>query len=326
MVSEQRRGKRYLITGISGFVAGHYLEYLARHVPDARVIGVDINPPELSFLGSSFKNNIEFHQNSLLDQASIKDIIAGSPPDYIVHLASFSSVAFSWKEPVPCFVNNTNIFLNVIDAVRKAGITPRILSVGSSEEYGAVDKKNIPLKEDAPLNPASPYAVARVSQEMVSRIYSRGYGLPIICTRSFNHIGPRQREIFAVSSFAKQAAEAKKGIRNHILCGDIDIIRDFIDVRDAVRAYDILLQRGTAGEVYNVCSGQGHSLSEIIEMLKNIAGLDMTVLKDPSLIRPVDNPMIIGSCDKLKKEVSFSMSYDIKDSLADVLAYWEDHV
>jgi GDP-4-dehydro-6-deoxy-D-mannose reductase len=189
-----------------------------------------------------------------------------------------------------------------------------------------VDRKNIPLKEDAPLNPASPYAVARVSQEMVSRIYSRGYGLPIICTRSFNHIGPRQREIFAVSSFAKQAAEAKKGIRNHILCGDIDIIRDFIDVRDAVRAYDILLQRGTAGEVYNVCSGQGHSLSEIIEMLKNIAGLDMTVRKDPSLIRPVDNPMIIGSCDKLKKEVSFSMSYDIKDSLADVLAYWEDHV
>ena len=317
---------KYLITGISGFVGGHYLEYLAKHRPDAEVIGIDEHEPGLDFLEASFKGRVKVHKGSLLDRSFLEDLIKYARPDRIVHLASYSSVAFSWQDPVSCFVNNTNIFLNIVEAVRRAQAAPRILSVGSSEEYGIVRQEDLPLREDAQLNPISPYAVARLSQEKISLVYARGYGLPIICTRSFNHIGSRQRDIFAVSSFAKQVAEAKKGLRHSIKCGDLAIVRDFIDVRDAVRAYDLLLDSGKSGEIYNVCSGEGHSLLDIVGMLQKIAGTAEPIEKDRALIRPADNPIIIGSCEKLKKETRFSREFAVNDSLADVLHYWESHV
>ncbi len=325
MVSRASKNVKYLITGISGFVGGHYLEYLAKHRPDVEVVGVDEREPELDFLDASFKGRVKFHKGSLLDRSFLEDLIKYARPDRIVHLASYSSVAFSWQDPVSCFVNNTNIFLNIVEAVRRAHTDLRILSIGSSEEYGIVRKEDLPLREEAPLNPISPYAVARLSQEKISLIYARGYGLPVICTRSFNHIGPRQRDVFAVSSFAKQVAEAKKGLRHSIKCGDLTVVRDFIDVRDVVRAYDLLLDAGKSGEIYNVCSGEGHSLSDIAGMLQKIAGTAVPLEKDASLIRPADNPAIIGSSEKLKRDVGFAPQYALNESLADVVDYWEAH-
>lgn len=314
---------RYLITGISGFVGGHYIEHLFAKKPGAEVIGIDRCWPDLGFLKKSFRKKIRFHRGSLLTGQLISDLIKRSRPDYIVNLASYSSVAYSWKDPAGCFANNTNIFLNLVEAARKAGTKARILSIGSSEEYGIVDKKDIPLTEDSPLNPVNPYAVARVSQEQISKVYASGYGIAIICTRSFNHIGPRQKDIFAVSSFARQVTEGKLGRRRKILCGNLDIVRDFIDVRDVVKAYDLLLQKGTPGEIYNVCSGQGHKLSEILDMLQKKAKTSLPVEVKPGLIRPVDNPVIIGSCEKLRKKTGFRRRYTLSESLADMLNYWQ---
>jgi len=313
----------YLITGISGFVAGHYLEYLAKNKPGARIFGIDERPSDFSFLEEGYRKGIKLYSFSLMDVPSVEALLEEAKPDYIVHLASYSSVASSWQNPALCFVNNTNIFLNIAESVRKLAAKSRILSVGSSEEYGIVRKEDTPLKEDAKLDPASPYAVARVSQELLSEVYARGYNTHIVRTRSFNHIGPRQRENFAVSGFARQIIEAKRGRRQEITCGDIGITRDFIDVRDVVRAYDLLLEKGESGQVYNVCSGKGYTLSRILEMLQEEAGIGFPVQKDPLLMRPVDNPFIVGSLEKLNKAVSFEPEYGIKDSLRSVLDYWE---
>ncbi|MFH1594696.1 MAG: GDP-mannose 4,6-dehydratase [Candidatus Omnitrophota bacterium] len=317
---------RYLITGISGFVGGHYLEYLARERPDSHIVGTDTLGLNVEFLKRSFREKIVFCQGSLLDKDWVLGLIEKHKPDYIINLASYSSVAYSWKAPAECFINNTNIFLNIIDAVHKLNINVKVLSVGSSEEYGAVDPRDLPLREEAPLNPVSPYAVARVSQEQLSRVYSKGYGIPIVCTRSFNHIGPRQADIFVVSSFAKQIVEAKKGRRSKIIAGDLEIIRDFIDVRDVVWAYDLLLEKGKKGEIYNVCSEDGHKLSDIIMMLQKEAGMDLPVERDPNLIRPKDNPVIIGSSEKLRKDTGFKREYHLHQSLKDMLRYWQDNI
>ena len=316
----------YLITGVAGFVGGHYLEYLFAERPDAFIAGTDIEEPQLDFLKSPSRRKLKFYRGSLLDRDWVPDLIKKTRPDYIVNLASYSSVAYSWENPVTCFVNNTNIFLNLIEAARKAKLEAKILSVGSSEEYGIAEAKDLPLTEKSPLNPVNPYAVARVAEEDLSKVYSAGYGMRIIRTRSFNHIGPRQKDIFAVSSFARQVAEAAKGKRDRIVCGNLDVVRDFIDVRDVIRAYDLLLEKGALGGVYNVSSGEGHKLSEILEMLRGKAHTDVPVKTEQSLMRPVENPMVIGSSKKLQKHVGFKRKYDLSRSLDDILEYWKSKI
>src|SRR5687768_2424286 len=216
---------KYLITGFSGFVAKHFLEFLDQQEVHTYVLGVDIHRPEFNIYG--FKHvHCSFEQTDLLDKDQVDNIIYQFQPSYILHLASFSSVAFSWKNPVASFANNTNIFLNLLEKVRNMNLDCRILSVGSSEEYGNVCEGDIPLSEGAPLNPISPYAVARVSQEMLSRIYVDGYGMDIIMTRSFNHIGPGQKDLFVISSFAKQLVELKNSSEEgDLVTGDISVIR-----------------------------------------------------------------------------------------------------
>jgi len=317
---------KYLITGISGFVGGHYLEYILSKGSGACVLGIDTERPKFDFLNSSKCKRIKFHKGSLMDKARVKNLIKKARPDFIINLASYSSVARSWRDPAECFVNNTNIFLNLLEAVREAGIKTKILSVGSSEEYGVVDRENIPLTEKSPLNPANPYAVARVAQEEISKVYAAGYGTPLICMRSFNHIGPRQRDIFVVSSFAKQVMEGKLKRRRKIICGNLEIVRDFIDVRDVVRAYDLLLQKGKIGQIYNVCSGQGHKLSEILDMLQKKAGTDIPTEVNRDLMRPVDSPVIIGSYAKLRKDTGFKLKHTIAGSLCDMLEYWKAQI
>jgi GDP-4-dehydro-6-deoxy-D-mannose reductase len=315
---------RYLITGISGFVGGHYAEYLLSKYPGARISGIAAHHPKFDFLEESQKKRIRFYRGSLLRKNWVRQLIKDIRPDYIVNLAAKSSVAYSWKNPAECYRNNTGIFLNVVEGVRKSGRGAKILSVGSAEEYGIVRKGASPITEEFPLNPVSPYAIGRVSQEYFSKIYIRAHRIPIICTRSFNHIGPRQRDTFVVSSFAKQVAEAGKGLRKEIVCGNLDIIRDFADVRDVVRAYDLLLRKGRVGDVYNVCSGKGYRLSEVLRMLREEAGVKkLKIRHDPALMRPVENKVLIGSCKKLEKDTGFKRQYTLSGSLKDILAYWD---
>jgi len=317
--------QKYLITGFSGFVSKHFLDFLERNEINASVLGIDLCLPSF---GRKDYGHVKwsFQKIDLLDKDGIENLIYEFQPEYILHLASFSSVSFSWKNPVLSYQHNINIFLNLLEAVRKLNIEGKILSVGSSEEYGNVDKDQLPLKEESPLNPISPYAVARVSQEMLSKVYVDGFGMDIVMTRSFNHIGPGQKDIFVISSFARQIVGLKKDKprKNEIRTGDISVIRDFIDVRDVVRAYYLLLQKGKNGEIYNICSGRGFSLSEIINKMAQIAGVNVIPRLDKRLIRPKDNKIIIGSNEKVKRDIGWDMKISLEKSLEDILEYWDN--
>jgi GDP-4-dehydro-6-deoxy-D-mannose reductase len=315
---------KYLITGFSGFVGRHFVEYLENTEKNCLIKGLDIHNPDFRF--DQYKNvKISFEKIDLLFKDQVEYIIHEFQPNYILHLASFSSVAFSWKEPVQSFQNNTNIFLNLLDAVRKLNIDTRILSVGSSEEYGDVNDEDLPLKEDHKLNPISPYAVSRVSQELLSRVYVKGYNLDIVLTRSFNHIGPFQKDIFVLPSFVKQLVQLEKGgmVNNKLITGDISIVRDFTDVRDVVCAYYLLLNKGDKGEIYNVCSGRGWALKEIIDVICRILGIEVSIDANPDLFRPDDNRIIIGSNKKLRDKTNWEMKHSLEQSLTSMIRYWE---
>jgi GDP-4-dehydro-6-deoxy-D-mannose reductase len=307
---------KYLITGVSGFVARHFIDLLEKVEDDADVLGIDIAAPRYAY-GHAFS------AVDMLDYGSLERAIVGYSPDFVLHLASFSSVARSWERPAECFSNNTNIFLNLAEAVRKRGSKPRILSIGSSEEYGIVDARDIPLREDNRLNPISPYAIARYAQEQLSLIYARSYGMEIIITRSFNHLGPGQEPIFAIPSIAKQFAEAPSGGIVELRVGDISVVRDFLDVRDVVKAYYTLLHDGERGEIYNVCGGKGHSISDIIEMLGRISGKAYRTVVDPSRVRPNDNMVIVGDNAKIRGRFGWAPERDLKQSLLDIYAEFQ---
>jgi GDP-4-dehydro-6-deoxy-D-mannose reductase len=314
--------KKYLITGFNGFVSRHFVNFLEKNRENILVLGVDVQPCDWDL--SNYGNvTVKFVQMDLLDQRSLEACIAPFQPDFILHLASYSSVQFSWANPSLSFTNNMNIFLNLLEVVRKTTPKSRILSIGSSEEYGNVSTDMIPLREESPLNPVSPYAVARVSQELLSKVYCQGFGLDIVMTRSFNHIGPGQKDIFVISSFARQLVEIKKGAKEaKLLTGDISVIRDFLDVRDVVQAYAKLFQHGKTGEVYNVCSSEGHTLREIITMMCDILHVEAELETDPKLLRPSDNQIIIGSNEKLVQSTGWHQDIALRTSLADTIEYW----
>lgn len=314
---------KYLITGFSGFVSSHFLQYLEKQAQGAEVLGIDLHEPAIDL--KSFRHiSCSFQKLDLLDEETVQKTFVRFQPDYILHLAAYSSVAFSWTNPILSFQNNTNIFLNLIEAVRELKIRTRILSVGSSEEYGNVTERDIPLREDMSLRPVSPYAVARVSQEMLSQVYAKGFDVDVVITRSFNHVGPGQRDIFAVSSFAKQLVEGslEGKTRIEIVTGDVSIVRDFTDVRDVVRAYDLLLKKGRRGEIYNVCSGQGIALSEVLSMMGKALHMEFVPKVDPQLVRPQDNRVIIGSNKKIYSEVGWKPEIALEKALEDVVEDW----
>jgi GDP-4-dehydro-6-deoxy-D-mannose reductase len=312
--------KKFLVTGFSGFVSEHFLDYLESIQVQADVLGIDIAPP--SFTCDHYKHiTCGFRKTDLLNKVDVRNIIAEFRPDYVLHLASYSSVAYSWKHPVESFTNNTNIFLNLIETIQTLDIPARILSIGSSEEYGNVDPSDLPLKEDHVLNPVSPYAVARVSQEMLSKVYVDSYGMDIIMTRSFNHIGTGQKDVFVIPSFAKKLVALKRsGDKKKVLTtGDTSIVRDFIDVRDVVEAYYLLFMKGKKGQVYNVCSGQGISLDEIIGHMCSILEIEVERQVDPSLVRPNDNRVIIGSNERIKNDTGWSNKITLRQSLEEIV-------
>ena len=288
-------------------------------------MGVDIINPDFD-LDRLRHVCCDFQQMDLLDRDGIEKLFFQFQPDYILHLASFSSVAYSWINPVSSFQNNTNIFLNVLEAVRVLNTRPRILSVGSSEEYGDLSEINWVFREEDALNPISPYAVARVSQEMLSKVYIKGYGLDVVMTRSFNHIGPGQKDIFVIASFAKRLLELKrKGVVSpKLMTGDISLVRDFVDVRDVVRAYDGLLKKGRKGEIYNICGGVGFSLRDIIEQLASILGMEVDIETDKGLLRPSDNKAIVGSNEKIKRDIGWTPEIPLQRSLEDVIHFWKE--
>lgn len=313
--------KRIVITGVSGFVAGHFLDYLYENDVECEVLGLDRCSPKIDFSQYGMKFPIHFSLVDLMDKDALKNNLMDFRPDYVLHLAAFSSVAYSWKHPSESFTNNSIIFLNLIDVIHEINPSCRVLSVGSSEEYGDVSRTDLPLKESQPIDPISPYAVARVSQELMSKVYVRAFDMKIILTRSFNHIGPRQDDRFVVPSFIKRILDIKNSgkTEGEIETGDISIIRDFVDVRDVVKAYYLLLEKGIPGEIYNICSGKAMRLSEVIDSVSKEVGIRITARINPDFIRPGDNKEIVGSAYKIESELGWKPSIDIKETLHDMV-------
>ncbi len=313
-----------LITGFSGFVSRHFLNYLVENNLSYEVLGVDVNPPKFAMEDYAPTLAMSFEQVNLLDKEAVEDMIATFRPDYILHLASFSSVAYSWQHPADCFMNNTSIFLNVTEALRKHDLCDcRLLSVGSSEEYGDVKKEELPLQEDMPLVPVNPYAVARVSQEMMAKVLADSFGMQIMLTRSFNHMGPFQDERFVIPSFVRRILDiAESGAKSgEIETGDTSIVRDFVDVRDVVRAYYRLLLDGKAGEVYNICGEKGVSLAEVVDQIADIVGVSVTTRVNPDFVRPGDNQVVIGSAEKIRQDIGWTAEIPLRQTLMDMIGH-----
>lgn len=322
--------ERYLITGFSGFVGYYFVKYLneASLDNDIEVLGIDIQPP-VDFRNWNFKNlKISFKNINMLDSEALSNAIVDFSPTKILHLAALSSVGKSWIEPALCFKNNTEIFLNIVETLRLNNIDCKLLCIGSSEEYGFVSTKDIPIVEDMRINPSNPYAVTKVAQESLAKCYVDKYNMKIMMTRSFNHIGPRQRDTFVIASFTKQIAEAVvSGKKAFVMkTGNLSVVRDFLDVRDVVKAYYLILQKGNPGELYNVCSGNGYQLRDIINSIGKISGCEVTTEVNPDFIRPNDMPIIIGDNSKISKHTGWKPEFNITQSLTDIFSYWVEQL
>lgn len=312
---------KILITGFSGFVSRHFIHFLYENDIICDVLGTDVRVPTFNYALYEDKISIKFRCVDLLNVDELRRTFQEFVPDYILHLASFSSVAFSWKYPTESFANNTNIFCNLVNVAKEFNRNCRVLSVGSSEEYGNVKEEDLPLKETHILKPVSPYAVARVAQEMLSQVFADSYKLNIILTRSFNHIGPWQDERFVIPGFINKIIKIKKSNKSEgtIETGNIEIIRDFLDVRDVVRAYYLLLTRGNSGEVYNVCSGNGVLLKDAIQIIADLLAVKVTTRVNPEFVRPGDNKVIIGTYEKIRKEFGWEPKIEFKKTVSDMI-------
>ena len=260
----------------------------------------------------------------LRDAERLRRAVARLKPDAVIHLAAQSFVPASFANPRETYEVNFLGTLNLLEALKDAGFTGRLLFVGSGDAYGIVAPEDLPVDEVHPLRPRSPYAVSKVAAEALCYQWSQTEAFEIVMTRSFNHIGPGQSERFVVADFARQVVAIRKGLLSPMIhTGDIDVTRDFTDVRDVVQAYLVLLERGRRGEVYNVCSGREHSIRDVLTELMALAGVVAAVEKDPLRLRGAEQRRVCGSPRKLERDTGWTQRYSLKTSLTDILSDWE---
>ena len=316
---------RVLITGITGFVGSHLAEWaLAQNADVIGALRWRSNTEHIEHL----RDRLELIQSDLRELSSVRDLLERARPDYIVHLAAQSFVAASWQTPAETLLTNAISQMNLFEAIRQLGNRARFLVIGSSEEYGLVEPHELPIRETNPFRPLSPYAVSKVTQDLMGFQYFKSYGLDIVRARAFNHSGPRRGDAFATSNFAKQIAEIEAGLREPVVsAGDLKPTRDFSDVRDVVRGYWALLERGTAGEVYNLCSGTDWSIERVLQFLiaqSTVGGIQ--VRTDQARLRPSDVPALRGCADKIEAAVGWRTSIPLERTLSDLLDYWRQRI
>lgn len=312
--------KKVLITGATGFAGSH----LARHLStkkENQTYGTYLSEESKSTLSDLL--NLTLIQVDLMDSEAVFKFIKDVSPDNIYHLAALTSPKLSFEEPTKVLTNNIEAQINLLEAVRKLKLPSKILIVSSAEVYGKVSPEDLPIDEETPLNPTSPYAVSKIAQDYLGLQYFLSYGLKIVRARPFNHIGPGQTEAFAVAAFAKKIAEIEKGKTEAILnVGNLDSKRDFTDVEDMVRAYSLLIQDGEDGNVYNIGSGRYYKMSEVLNMLLSLSTKKIEIRQDPKLFRPSDNPVLQCDPTKIEKLTNWKAEIPIEKSLAKILEFW----
>lgn len=318
--------KQILITGITGFAGYHLAEYLLSLGHD-QIAGTYLSETSLETF-ASLKNRLGLHQVDLTDWQKVQETVSSIRPAIIYHLAALPSPRESFQEPKLYLQNNINSELHILETLIKHNLKEtKMLVVSTAEVYGRVQAENLPLNEEAPLRPVSPYGVSKIAQDFLGLQYFLAYNLPVVRVRPFNHLGPRLSDKFAPSAFAKKIAQIEKGIIPPLLTvGNLESKRDFTDVKDVVRAYVLLMEKGEAGEVYNLGSGKSYKIREVLDILLSLTKVSLEVKEDPLLLRPNDIPDLRCNYSKITRATGWQPAISLKDSLKTLLDYWRSVV
>jgi GDP-4-dehydro-6-deoxy-D-mannose reductase len=308
--------KRVLVTGAIGFVGRVLSESLL--ADGYEVFGADREAAD---------EPVETEVCDLESRGEVEALLDAISPEWIVHLAAQSSAGRSFAEPHSTIRNNVLPALHLVEYLRENNSTARLLAVGSADVYGPVTPDALPIVESQPPNPVNPYALSKWMQEETCRQYATTYDVDVILPRSFNHTGGGQSDTFVLSSFARQVTEIRLGQRdNHVRVGNIEVTRDFSDVRDICSAYRSLLEKGKRGVIYNVCSGESYSLRQLLEKLAELADVDIRIEVDPDRVRPADMKELCGDNSLIRKDTGWKPEIPIEETLKSLLDYWSDEV
>ncbi|MBQ6697292.1 MAG: GDP-mannose 4,6-dehydratase [Lachnospiraceae bacterium] len=311
--------KKGLVIGAAGFVGNYLIEEMCAN-------GMEAYATKLPY--EKLENpKAKVYDLDIMDKDAIVALLFEARPDYIFHLAAQSSVGLAWKNPGLTIDVNIKGSINVMDAVRELFYKPRVLLIGSGEEYGHIQPDETPIKENNLLRPGNIYAATKACQNMIGSIYSKAYDLELMMVRAFNHIGPGQAPMFVVSDFCKQVAEIEKGLKEPVMkVGNLAARRDFTDVRDVVKAYVKLVGAGMPGETYNVGSGDAKEIREILDLIISMSSADIKVEIDPNKIRPVDVPIIEADIHKIHELTGWEPQIPLEQTIQETLDYWRMHV
>ena len=310
---------RALVTGVSGFVGGHLCEHLV--AAGDQVVGLSATgrwPADLSHLGRA----VRIERLDLVEaaEADLAELVRRKQPEAIYHLAAQSNPQASVTDPRGTWALNLGGTLNLLEAVKASGLKPRVILVGSGTCYGDPAPEFIPVREDCPLRPNNPYAASKAAADLLGIQHHLAHGTDVVIVRPFNHAGPRQSPRYVLAALAAQVAEVEAGRRECVEVGNLDVVRDFIDVRDVVRGYRLLVERaGTPGEVYNLGSGRGTKIADALEHLRSMASRPVAVRVDPARVRPVDLPLLVADAGKLRDATGWEPGYSIEQTLAAML-------
>lgn len=314
---------RVLVTGIAGFAGSHLADFLLDET-DVEVHGI------LHRHQWRIRHRLEqlhLHRGDLRNPLWVSEVVQEVQPDRTFHLAAWSDVGGSWRQPWNAYELNILAQLNLLEALVRAMPEAPVLVVTSNEVYGLVQPEDLPIDEETPFRPNSPYGVSKIAQDMMALQYWNSHRLPTVRARSFNHIGPRQSDDFVASAFARQIAAIEAGLQPPVLrVGNLDAVRDFTDVRDVVRAYWLLLEKGEPGQVYNVGSGQGRPIRWLLDTLLEMTSMDIDVQLDPERLRPSDVPVSICDNRRLVAATGWQPRIDLRRTLQDLLDYWRREI
>ena len=305
-----------LVVGGGGFVG----PYLVKHLKEEQGMEVYVTKTEKETLDMDCSG---IYNLDILELSQVAELLNKIRPDYIFHLAAQSSVAYSWKNPGLTIDVNIKGCVNLLDGIRQLDYKPRVLLIGSGEEYGHIKDGECPIVEDNVLRPGNIYAATKSCQNMLGKIYSDAYDMDVMMVRAFNHIGPNQTPVFVVADFCEQVADIENGQAEPVIyVGNLSARRDFTDVRDVVRAYAMLVKDGKRGETYNVGRGHAVAIQEILERIVALSDKDIEVRVDESKLRPVDVPIIEPDITKIRETVGWEPEIELETTLKETLEYW----
>jgi GDP-4-dehydro-6-deoxy-D-mannose reductase len=314
--------QKILITGGTGFAGSHLVEAL---------LEAGYSDVHVTTYGGGDKfvesliNADNIHQLDLTNKEKTHELIKKLQPDQIYHLASFAFVGESFEKAEAVLNNNIVLQQNILSAIKAQSPKSRLLSIGSAEAYGiSLSDDEIPYGEDHPFRPINPYAVSKISQDMLAYSYFISFDLDIVRVRPFNHIGERQTDAFAIPAFTKRIIAIERGETDELRVGNLSGIRDFTDVKDMVKAYIIAMNKGIKGEVYNIGSGVGVKMSEVVDKLASLANIEVKIIEDQKLLRPHDLPKVIANNDKIK-QLGWQPKITLDESLTRIINWYRTH-